>query len=126
MGSILRVDTMSPEKVMHILLVLRILTPPTPCVFVAGDWPGSLILLLALNLPIQGAFFPTKSHKYFKPSKYQVTSWCSVADFHGLGEETCSIFLSSGRVTFLQRVLGTFSCSQCVIVLIDVTRQGAS
>jgi hypothetical protein len=29
--------------------------PPSGFVVVAGDWPGSLISLLALDLPIQGA-----------------------------------------------------------------------
>ena len=46
----------TPAIVMKISSVLRLITPPTSFVVVAGDWPGSLISLLVLNLPIQGAF----------------------------------------------------------------------
>ena len=111
---------------MQISSVLRLITPPTSFVVVAGDWPGFLILLLALNLPIQGAFFPARFHEYFKSFKYQVTSWHSVADFHGPGNNTTPIFLLSGGVTFLQRVLIVLVGSQRVIITFDVTCQGAS
>jgi hypothetical protein len=104
-----------------------LITPPTSFVVVAaGDWPGSLILLLALNLPIQGAFFPVRFHAYFKSSKYQVTSWKPVADFHGPGNDTTPIYLLSGGVPFLKRVLSLLVGCQRVIVTLDVTRQGAS
>ena len=106
--------------------VLRLITPPTSFVVVAGDWPGSLISLLALNLPIQGAFFPVRFHDYFKSSKYQVTSWKSVADFSHPEDYTTQIFLLSGGVSFLKRLLGVFGGCQRVIVTFDVTRQGAS
>ena len=95
---------------MKIASVLRLITPPTSFVVVARDWPGSLISLLALNLPIQGAFFPVRFHEYFKSSKYQVTSWKSVADY------TTQIFLLSGGVFFLKRVLGLLGGCQRVIV----------
>ena len=112
---------------MQSLSVLHLITPPTSFVVVAGDWPGSLISLLALNLPIQGAFFPARFHEYFKSSKYQVISWKSVADFHGTGNDTTPIFLLSGVFTFLKQVLGMLAGSQeRVIITFDVTRQGAS
>jgi hypothetical protein len=85
----------TPAIVMKIASVLRFITPPTSFVVVAGDWPGSLISLLALNLPIRGAFFPVRFHEYFKSSKYQVTSWKSVADFHGPENYKTQIFLLS-------------------------------
>jgi hypothetical protein len=112
--------------VIQILSVLRLITPPTSFVVIAGDWPGSLILLLALNLPIQEAFFPVRFHDYFKSSKYQVTSWKSVADFHGPEDYTTQIFLLSGEVSFLKRVLGLLGGCQRVIGTFDVTRQDAS
>jgi hypothetical protein len=59
-------------------------------------------------------------------SKYQVTSWKSVADFHGPEDYTTQIFLLSGGVSFLKRVLGLLGGCQRVIVTFDVTRQGAS
>ena len=40
---------------------------PLPFVIIAGGWPSALIRLLALDLPIQSAYFPTQLHKYFNP-----------------------------------------------------------
>ncbi len=46
------------HEVLYILLVLCLIWPPSAFVVFAGDWPGDLVLLLSLDLPIQGAFFP--------------------------------------------------------------------
>jgi hypothetical protein len=76
--------------------MLRVITPPSGFVVVAGDWPGSLILLLALDLPIQGAYFPRQYHEYFKSSKYRVTHWHTTLDFVPSGQDTVLVYLLSG------------------------------
>jgi hypothetical protein len=50
--------------VMLILSVLWLIKAPASFVVVAGEWPGGLILLLSLGLPIQEAFFLVWYHKY--------------------------------------------------------------
>ncbi len=54
---------------------LRVVPPPLPFVIVTGGWLSALIALLALNLPVQSAYFPARLHKYIKPSKCEVTLW---------------------------------------------------
>jgi hypothetical protein len=95
-------------KVLHILLVLHLIQPPLAFILVAGDWPGGLVLLLSLDLPIQGAFFPNWLHAYFKTSRYHVTFWCSVVEFQGVdvGDDDV-VYVISGGFDFLWRF---YSC----------------
>jgi hypothetical protein len=80
-----------------------------------------------LDLPIQGAFFPNRLHVHFKSSKYCVTFWCSVVEFQGaeVGDDDV-VYIISGGIEFLRRVLLMLDGCQQVIVVIKVIRNGAS
>jgi len=60
---------------------LRVVASPLPFVIVAGGWPSALIALLALNLPVQSAYFPARFHKYIKTSKCEVMLWKTPSTF---------------------------------------------
>jgi hypothetical protein len=82
--------------------------PPALFVVVAGDWPGSLVSLLLLDLPIQGAYFPTKYHGYFKLSKYRDIPWHSTIAFQGVHEDMGNvIYVLSGSIDFLRCIMTT-------------------
>jgi hypothetical protein len=84
---------------------------------VAGDWPGGLVSLLLLDLPIQGAYFPTKYH----------TPWHSTVAFQGIHEDMGNVIYIPLRVIdFLWRIMTTLWDCQQVIVTVDVVRTGAS
>ena len=60
---------------------LHVVASPLPFVIIAGGWPSALIALLALDLPVQSAYFLAKLHKYLKPSKRVVTIWKAPSTF---------------------------------------------
>ncbi len=86
---------------------LRIVPPPLPFVIVAGGWPSALIALLALNLPVQSAYFPTRLHKYIKPSKCQVTLQKTPSTFSYDNVLGGVIFVVSGTSAFIRGVLSS-------------------
>ncbi len=105
----------------HISSVLRLVAPPSSFMIVAGDWPGCLVLLLSLGLPVQEAYFPAKYHAYFDASRYCITLWQSTVTFRGIsnvGEKY--VYVMSGSVDFLRRLLPTLQGCQRVIVTVDV------
>jgi hypothetical protein len=106
--------------------VLEVITPPAGFVVVAGGWPGSLILLLALDLPIQEAYFPRQYHEYFKLSKYKVTRWHTTVAFASSGHDAVPVYLISGGVDFLCQKLRSLSVLTRVIVTVDVVRHASS
>ena len=86
---------------------LRDVVPPLPFVIVSGGWPSALIALLALNLPVQSAYFPSKLHKYMKSSKCEVSLWKTPSTFsydNVSGEVT---FVVSGTSEFIRGVLSS-------------------
>ncbi len=108
------------------MLVFRLIQQ-SAFVVVAGDWPGSLILLLSLDLPIQGAFFPNRLQKYFKSSRYHVTVWHSVVEFQGVevGDNNV-VYIISGGIDFLWHALLMLNGCQHLIIMINVIWHGAS
>ncbi len=116
---------LGPES-LHISSVLRILSPPTSFVIVAGGWPGCLVSLLSLGLPVQGAYFPAKYHAYFNPSRYCATSWKSTVAFRRIADEGDQyVYVLSGSVDFLRCLLPSIGGSQHVIITVDVDWTGA-
>ena len=94
---------------------------------VAGDWPGALVSLLCLNLKVEGAFFPAKFHRYFKPSKDEITQWQSTLAFQGVGGYHKDVFfLFSGSIDFLRRTLPVLEGCARVMIAIDIEREGAA
>jgi hypothetical protein len=101
-------------------------TPPDKFVVASGSWPSSLISAIALGLPLQAAYFPNKFHTYFNCSKAHVTKWDSVVDFWGCAANVGVVYLLSGGVQFLCRMLLVVAGYPWVIVTVDVGPRGVS
>jgi hypothetical protein len=86
---------------------LRGVVPPLPFVIVSGGWPSALIALLALNLPVQSAYFPSKLHKYIKSSKCEVSLWKTPSTFSYDNVSGEVIFVVSGTSEFIRGVLSS-------------------
>jgi hypothetical protein len=96
-------------------------------VVIAGQWPSWLVSLVALDLPIQAAYFPLEHHRYFKP-KNPVTSWMPpLTLFHG-SVDVDAIYLVSGTVKFVRKLRPWFTglSSQRLIVSLESHLRGAS
>ena len=88
----------------------------------AQHWPGSLISVLALDLPLLAGYFPINLHGYFKFSKTRVVQWFSTRDFCALIHGGNTVYLLSGSSEFLQQVLDMLEGAQRVIVTVEWTR----
>jgi hypothetical protein len=86
---------------------LRVAAPPLPFVIIVGGWPSALIALLALNLPVQSAYFPARLHKYIKPSKCEVMLWKTPSTFSYDNVSGEVIFVVSGTSAFIRGVLSS-------------------
>jgi hypothetical protein len=71
-------------------------------VVAAQHWPGSLISVLALDLPLLAGYFPIKLHGYFKFSKTPIAQWFSTHDFCAPIHGGNTVYLLSGSSEFLQ------------------------
>jgi hypothetical protein len=109
-----------------ISLVLPAVFPPFDFVVVAQDWPGSLVSILALKLPLRAAYFPLKLHSYFNPPKKGVTQWHSPLDFQAHEQRALSVYLLSGDSAFLWHLLLLVADPQQVIVTLDIPWRGTS
>ncbi len=91
-------------------------------------WPGSLISVLALELPFLGGFFPDKFHWYFNPpSKHNITKWHSVQDFCTTFANTTVVYLLSGHADFLWTLLSSdLKGCQRVIVTVEFARNAST
>jgi hypothetical protein len=106
---------------------LLAIEPPSLFVVVAGAWPGGLVSLISLGLPVLEAYFPARFQGCFKGSKDCVINWTSILSFHGPSQgHHDSIFVVSGNSSFLQRILPTFRTSGRLIVTVDFERGAAS
>jgi hypothetical protein len=110
----------------HITSVLCAVTPPDKFVVVSSGWPSSLILVIALGLPLQAAYFPNKFHAYFNCSKAHVTKWDSVVNFWVCAANVGVIYLLSGDIQFLRHMLVVVAGYPRVIVTVDVGRRRVS
>ena len=86
---------------------MRGLRIPFPFVLVAGSWPSDLIAARSLDLPILGAYFPARYHRFFKP-KGDIPSWFTPSDVPSSFPEGTGLLLS-GSATFVDGVLNGFS-----------------
>jgi hypothetical protein len=107
---------------------LRVVAPPLPFVIVAGGWPSALIALLALNLPVQSAYFPARLHKYIKPSKCEVTFWKTPSTFSYDNVSGEVIFVVSGTSAFIRGVLSSLPSEGVhrTIALVEFPLRGTS
>jgi len=106
--------------------VLRPVVPPGGFIVIASHLPSCLISILALNLKLTAAFFPSKLHKYFYLRKLGVTQWHSLVDFCGPCQDSTIVHILSGPTCFLQKMLNMFKNRQRVIVSVEFPRRGAS
>ena len=105
--------------------ILRRVSISHKCVVVAAQWPSWLVTLLALDLPVHGAYFPEPFHRYFK-SKDSVCQWKSPLDLHSTSIDTMAIYLVSGTWQFVSKMQPWLSGSQRLIVSLEFHRRGCS
>jgi hypothetical protein len=104
--------------------VLRSVSPPGGFVVVSQHWPGSLISVLALDVPLIGGFFADRFHRYFNPpTKHDVMQWHSTRDFCAPFSDTMIVYLLSGHADFLGALLhGVLKGCQRVIIIMEFAR----
>jgi hypothetical protein len=101
--------------------MLHVVSPLGGFVVVAQDWPGSVILVLALNLHPLAGYFPIKFHRYFNLPKNVATRWHSMRDFSAPYQDQTIVYLLSGDSVFLQHILDTLAGCQRVFVTVEFT-----
>ena len=80
---------------------LRKIDAPRDLVVIAEAWPSCLISILALKLPLSGAYFPRKYHQHFKlPTNARFDQW----KVDGQPIQGDNNFVISGSVAFIRRV----------------------
>jgi len=107
---------------------LRVVASPLPFVIIAGGWPSTLIALLALDLPVQSAYFPARLHKYIKPSKCDIKLWETPSAFSYDNVSGEVIFLVSGMSAFICGVVSLIPSEGVhrTIALVEFPLQGTS
>jgi hypothetical protein len=96
-------------------------------VIVAQHWSSSLILVLALGLPLRAGHFPTKLHRYFNaPITKGVTEWQSTRDFVSPYQDRSVVYLLSGDTAFLRQILTLLRDCQQLIVMIEIPQRSVS
>ena len=98
----------SPPPGAILVGVLRWVVVKHTFVVIAAHWPSWLVTLIALDLPIQGAYFPKVHRRYFK-SKTSVCLWDSPAEVILATANKNIIYLVSGTVPFIQKLRTCFT-----------------
>ena len=121
------VGNYSPSSGAILAGILRRVVVNHSFVVIAAQWPGWMVTLIALDLPIKGAYFPTAYHRYFK-SKASVCTWNSPVDLLHATADNNVIYLVSGTVQFIQKIRPwlTDSVAQRSIVSLEVHLRGSS
>ena len=106
---------------------LQRINPSCTFVVIAANWPSWLVSLIALGLPVQGAFFPARYHCYFK-SKNPLSLWMPTLDLFQALVDCSAVYLVSGTVSFVRSLLPWFGERglQRVIVSLEVQRREVS
>ena len=73
------VGSYSPPSAGAIVGVLRQVVVKHTFVVIGAQWLSWMVTMIALDLPIQAAYFPKVHHRYFK-SKTSVSTWNSPAE----------------------------------------------
>ena len=88
--------------------VLRRISSPPKMVIIAAQWPGWLVALIALVIPIQEAYFPAAYHSFFKPKNGNYT-WKTPLELLCAPRDNKAIYLVSGAVQFARKLLPWFA-----------------
>ena len=88
-------------------------------VVIAENWPSWLVMVVALDIPIQAAYFPSAYHCYFKP-KNEIIKWMVVKDFVGRSVDRSVTYLVSGCLNFMHKItawLGDVGLSRSIMAI---------
>jgi hypothetical protein len=90
-------------------------------IVIAAQWPSWLVTTIALDIPIQEAYFPSKYHRYFK-SKNENSTWMTPLDLSSTSVDNRAVYLVSGAVKFVQKLQAWFTgeSSQRLIVSLEM------
>ena len=105
--------------------VVRGLDASFPFIVVAGGWPSALLAILSLGLPLVGAYFPPRFHRYFKP-KGGVTSWFTPSELTSTRLPAGVGLLVSGSARFVDGIMGTVGPTRRIIALVEISLRGAT
>ena len=108
-----------------ILGVVRGLAVAFPFIVVAGGWPSALLAILSLGLPLVGAYFPSRFHRYFKP-KGGVTSWFTPSALNTTSLPAGVGLLVSGSKRFINGIMGAVGPTQRIIASAEISLRGGS
>ncbi len=101
------------------------LSAPFQFVVVSGGWTSELLAILSLDLPLIGAYFPSRLHRYFKP-KGGLTSWFVPSDVkttvfpEGIG------LLVSGSKRFIDGIIPDMGLTRQLIASVVIKLCGMS
>jgi hypothetical protein len=96
-----------------------------PFIVVAGAWPSALLAILSLSLPLVGAYFPPRFHRYFKP-KGGVTSWFTPSELNTPRLPAGVGLLVSGSERFIDVIMGTVGPTRRIIASVEISLCGAT
>ena len=105
--------------------VVRGLAASFPFIVVAGGWPSALLTILSLGLPLVGAYFPPRFHRYFKP-KGGVTSWFTPSALKTTRLPAGVGLLVSGSERFINGIMGTVGPTRRIIASVEISLRGAT
>ena len=107
--------------------VLRQVATPRKMVVILSQWPSWLVTLIALDIPIQEAYFPANYHCYFK-TKNSVYKWKNPLDLLHASIDKEVIYIFLGTVQYVSKLQSWFSggSSQRLIVSLETQFRGAS
>ena len=94
-----------------------------PVLVIGQQWPSWLVPVLAMSLPICGAFFPGKLHKMFSVPQFSnprlMESWSDVNHFEQRASlPTNVVVLASGSAKFLLKVARRWDTAPCVPMIL--------
>ena len=105
--------------------VVRGLAVSFPLIVVAGGWPSALLAILSLGLPLVGAYFPSRFHRYFKP-KGGVTSRFTPSALNTTSLPAGVGLLVSGSERFINGIMGTVGPTRRIIASVEISLRGAT
>ena len=103
-----------------ILGIVRGLAVSFPFIVVAGGWPSAFMAIISLGLPLVGAYFPPKFHRYFK-LKGGVTSWFTPSALKTTRLPEGVGLLLSGSEQFINGIMGTVGPTRRIIALVEIS-----
>ena len=114
----------APRVVRASLTVVR---PPHPLVVVARGWPSNLISVLALDIPLAAAFFPSSLHRYFKPpTSNPDVKWLPTEAFRTSVFRDLVVFVVTGDLAFIKAILPLLPSTLRVIVGLEMPLRSSS